>query len=32
MYKEKRIVVFEEERRTAIIQDVHVGIGGNSMA
>ena len=32
MYKEKRIVVFEEERRTAIIQDVHEGIGDNSMA
>ena len=32
MYKEKRRVVFEEERRTAIIHDVHEGIGDNSMA
>ena len=32
MYKEKRRVVFEVERRTAIIHDVHEGIGDNSMA
>ena len=32
MYKEKRRVVFEAERRTAIIHDVHEGIGDNSMA
>ena len=32
MYKEKRRVVFERERRTAIIHDVHEGIGDNSMA
>ena len=31
-YKEKRRVVFEVERRTAIIHDVHEGIGDNSMA
>ena len=29
MYKEKRRVVFEVERRTAIIYDVHEGIGDN---
>ena len=32
MYKEKRRVVFEVERRTAIIHDVHEGIGDSSMA
>ena len=32
MYKAKRRVVFEVERRTAIIHDVHEGIGDNSMA
>ena len=32
MYKEKRTVVFEVERRKAIIHDVHEGIGDNSMA
>ena len=32
MYKEKRRVVFEVERRTAIIYDVHEGIGDNSTA
>ena len=32
MYKEKRRVVFEVERRTAIIHDVHERIGDNSMA
>ena len=32
MYKEKRRVVFEVERGTAIIDDVHEGIGNNSMA
>ena len=32
MDKEKRRVVFEVERRTAIIHDVHEGIGDNSMA
>ena len=32
MYKEKRRVVFEVERRTAIIHDVHEEIGDNSMA
>ena len=32
MYKEKRRVVFEIERRTVIIHDVHEGIGDNSMA
>ena len=32
MYKEKRRVVLEVERRTAIIHDVHEGIGDNSMA
>ena len=32
MCKEKRRVVFEVERRTAIIHDVHEGIGDNSMA
>ena len=32
MYKEKRRVVFEVERRTAIIHDEHEGIGDNSMA
>ena len=32
MYKEKRGVVFEVERRTAIIHDVHEGIGDSSMA
>ena len=32
MYKEKQRVVFEVERRTAIIHDVHEGIRGNSMA
>ena len=32
MYKEKRRVEFEVERRTAIIHDVHKGIGDNSMA
>ena len=32
MYKEKRRVVFEVERRTAITHDVHEGIGDNSMA
>ena len=31
MYKEKRRVVFAVERRTAIIHDVHEGIGDNSM-
>ena len=31
-YKEKRRVVLEVERRTAIIYDVHKGIGDNSMA
>ena len=31
MYKEKRRVVFEVERRTAIIHDVHEGIGDNLM-
>ena len=31
MYKEKRRVVFAVERRTAIIHDVHEGIGENSM-
>ena len=31
-YKEKRRVVFEVERRTAIMHDVHEGIGKNSMA
>ena len=31
IYKEKRRVVFEVERRTAIIHDVHKGIGDNSM-
>ena len=30
MYKEKRRVVFEVERKTAIIHDVHEGIGDNS--
>ena len=30
MYKEKQRVVFEVERRTAIIHDVHEGIGDNS--
>ena len=32
MYNKKREVVFEVERRTAIIHDVHEGIGDNSMA
>ena len=32
MYKEKRRVVFEVERRTAIIHNVHERIGDNSMA
>ena len=32
MYKEKQRVVFEVERKTAIIQNVHEGIGDNSMA
>ena len=32
MYKEKRGVVFEVERRTAIIHHVHEVIGDNSMA
>ena len=32
MYKEKRRVLYEVERRTAIIHDVHEGIGDNSMA
>ena len=32
LYKEKRRVVFEVERRTAITHDVHEGIGDNSMA
>ena len=32
MYKEKRRVVFEVERRTAIIHNLHEGIGDNSMA
>ena len=32
MYKEKLRVVFEVERRTAIIHDVQEGIGDNSMA
>ena len=32
MYKEKQRVVFEVDRRTAIIHDVHEGIGYNSMA
>ena len=32
MYKEKRRIVFEVERRTSIIHDVHEGIGDNSMA
>ena len=32
MYKEKGRVVFEVERRTAIIHDVHEGIGDNSVA
>ena len=32
MYKEKPRVVFEVERRTAIIYDVYEGIGDNSMA
>ena len=32
MYKEKRRVEFEVERRTAIIHDLHEGIGDNSMA
>ena len=32
MYKEKRRVVFEVERRTAIIHDVHEGTRDNSMA
>ena len=31
MYKEKRRVVFEVERRTAIIHDLHEGNGDNSM-
>ena len=31
MYKEKRRVVFEVERRPAIMNDVHEGIGDNSM-
>ena len=30
MYKEKRRVVFEVERRTAIIHNLHEGIGDNS--
>ena len=32
IYKEKRRVVFKVERRTAIIDDVHKGIGNDSMA
>ena len=32
MYKEKRRVLFEVERRTAIIHYVHEVIGDNSMA
>ena len=32
MYKEKRRVAFEVERRTAIIHDIHARIGDNSMA
>ena len=32
MYKEKRRIMFEVERITAIIHDVHEGIGDNSMA
>ena len=32
MYKENRKVVFEVERRTAIIHDAHEGTGDNSMA
>ena len=32
IYKEKRRVVFEVERRTMIIHNVHEGIGDNSMA
>ena len=32
MYKEKQRVVFEVQRRTRIIHDVHEGIGDNSMA
>ena len=31
-FKEKRRVVFEVEKRIAIIHDVHEGIGDNSMA
>ena len=31
MYKEKRRVVFEVQRRTTTIYDVHKGIGTNSM-
>ena len=31
MYKEKQRVVFEVERRTAIIHNVHEGIGDNLM-
>ena len=32
MYKEKQRVVFEVEKTTAIIHDVHEGIRGNSVA
>ena len=32
IYKEKRRIVFEVERRTGIIHDVREGIGDNSMA
>ena len=32
MYKEKQRFVFEVERKTAIIHNVHEGIGDNSMA